>query len=437
MLLEAVIIGGVRFRALSSDLFISAIDRAMTDFRRNKNLTERELFGAFGTLNSTLQALTVATTGKLPEQAPAQMVREPVENAKFGATGLDQCRSMLEVTDGRPGQSHLDFSCHIEVQNDMIRYFDLSDDQFEKIVVAIGQRLFGAGLMGFAAGKDGGRDAKFTGTAEQYPSAAGPWTGCTIIQAKHTNGINASFSDPAVCNAEKLSGLICDEFPKIRALYESGEAQNYLLISNRKLSGITQPKLVKLLSEQTGMPIGNIALAGTQQLDDWLELFPDAKASLSINPLESPLIVNPDDLANIIEGFREAVAVATSDEDRSTPTPRTPLVEKNHLNNMTPDFEAALRRLYFELMRDIRKFLYDPINDRFKASYQEAVEEFNFKIIAKRTEYETFDDVFNYLLDLLIDRSGILRSNRRLTRAMLYYMYWNCDIGRDKDDQTV
>ncbi len=44
---------------------------------------------------------------------------------------------------------------------------------------------------------------------------------------------------------------------------------------------------------------------------------------------------------------------------------------------------------------------------------------------------------FNYLLDMLIDRSGILRSNKSLTRAMLYYMYWNCDIGRDKRDQTV
>ena len=105
---------------------------------------------------------------------------------------------------------------------------------------------------------------------------------------------------------------------------------------------------------------------------------------------------------------------SSSDEDRSTPTPRTPLVEKNRLNNMSPDFEATLRRLYFELMLDIRKFLYDPINEAYKASYQEAVEEFNLKIIAKRAEYETFDNVFNYLLDLLIDQSGILRSNRRL-----------------------
>lgn len=319
----------------------------------------------------------------------------------------------------------------------MMQYFDLSDNQFEKVVVAIGQRLFGAGLMGFAPGKDGGRDAKFKGTAERYPSTAAPWTGCTIIQAKHTNGINASFSDPAVCNVEKLTGLICDEIPKIKALYESGEAQNYLLISNRRLSGIAEPKLTKLISDITGMPLENVALAGTQHLDDWLELLPDAKASLSINPLQSPLIVSPNDLADTIEGFREAIQVVTVDEDRSTPTLRTSLEEKNRLNNMTPDFETALRKSYFELMFDIRKFLSDPINESFKASYQEAVDEFNLKIIAKRTDYETFDNVFNYLLDLLIGRSGILRSNKRLTRAMLYYMYWNCDIGRDKDDQTI
>lgn len=316
----------------------------------------------------------------------------------------------------------------------MIRYFDLSDDQFEKIVVAIGQRLFGAGLMGFARGKDGGRDAKFVGTANKYPSMTGPWTGCTIIQAKHTNGINASFSDPTVCNMKKMTGLIPDELPKIKALYESGEAQNYLLISNRKLSGIAQQKLTKFISDQTGMHIGNVALAGSQQLDDWLELYPEAKASLDINPLNSPLIVSPDDLATVIEGFREALDVEATDEDRSTPTPRTPMKLKNQMNNMTPDFELALRKLYLSLMSDIRKFLYDPINDEFKASYQEAVEEFNLKMIAKRAEFCTFDDVFNYLMDLLIGRSGILKSNKRLTRAMLYYMYWNCDIGKDKDD---
>jgi len=51
----------------------------------------------------------------------------------------------------------------------LIPYFDLSDDQFEKVVVALGQRMFGAGLIGFTKGKDGGRDAKFNGTAALPP----------------------------------------------------------------------------------------------------------------------------------------------------------------------------------------------------------------------------------------------------------------------------
>ena len=316
----------------------------------------------------------------------------------------------------------------------MQHFFDLSDDQFEAIVVAIGKNLFGVGLMGFATGTDGGRDAKFKGTANQYPSEAAPWTGCTIIQAKHTNAVDASFSDPAVCNFDNMTGLICDELPKIRDLHESGEAQNYLLISNRKLTGNTEQKLTKLISDRTGIPIGNVAVAGSQQLDDWLEFYPATKASIDINPLRLPLIVNPDDLATTIEGLRDAVKADAADEDRSTPTPRTPMDEKNQLNNMTSEFESKLRKLYLSLVRDIQKFLYDPINDEFRASYQEAVEEFDLKIIAKRSEYESFDDVFNYLIDLLFGRSSTLRRNKQLTRAILYYMYWNCDIGRDRND---
>lgn len=316
-------------------------------------------------------------------------------------------------------------------------YFDLNEDQFEQIVVAVGQRLFGAGLTGFAKGMDGGRDAKFIGTAQDYPSKASPWCGCTIIQAKHTNKVNASYSDADVCNESNKTGLVCDEVPKIKKLVDSGEAQNYLLVSNRKLTAIAQQRISKFISENTGLPIDRIAIAGSQQLDDWMELFPDAKNFLSINPLESPLIVSPDDLAYTIEGFAQALSVPPSDEDKSTPTPRTSLVEKNLLNNMTQDFEATLRKLYLPLMSDMQKFLRDPINEDFRAKYQDAAEEFNVKIVAKRGEFDAFDDVFNYLFDLLIDRSGILRSNKRLTRAVLYYMYWNCDIGREVDDPAI
>jgi len=67
MLLETVIIDGIRSGALSSDLFISAIGQALETFPNNKNLSQNELFGAIGTLNSALEAITVATTGKMSE----------------------------------------------------------------------------------------------------------------------------------------------------------------------------------------------------------------------------------------------------------------------------------------------------------------------------------------------------------------------------------
>ena len=57
MLLEAVIIDGVRSGALSSDLFISAVGQGLEAFPKNKNLSQNELIGAIGTLNSALASI--------------------------------------------------------------------------------------------------------------------------------------------------------------------------------------------------------------------------------------------------------------------------------------------------------------------------------------------------------------------------------------------
>jgi hypothetical protein len=67
MLLEAVIIDGIRSGALSSDLFVAVTGQALEKFPNNKNLSKSEKFGAVGTLNSVLEALTVTKTGKMPE----------------------------------------------------------------------------------------------------------------------------------------------------------------------------------------------------------------------------------------------------------------------------------------------------------------------------------------------------------------------------------
>ncbi|MCK6596454.1 MAG: restriction endonuclease, partial [Bacteriovoracaceae bacterium] len=71
-------------------------------------------------------------------------------------------------------------------------YEDLHHKQFEELVVLICRKLFGISVQNFSDGADGGRDSRFSGTAENYPSKASPWNGKTVIQAKHTNGYNKS-----------------------------------------------------------------------------------------------------------------------------------------------------------------------------------------------------------------------------------------------------
>ena len=50
-------------------------------------------------------------------------------------------------------------------------YEDLSDGQFENLIVFLCQHLFGISVQGFAKGPDGGCDAKFVGTAELHRRA--------------------------------------------------------------------------------------------------------------------------------------------------------------------------------------------------------------------------------------------------------------------------
>ncbi len=94
-------------------------------------------------------------------------------------------------------------------------YEDLSDDQFERLIVLLCHRLLGVSVQGFSKGPDGGRDAKFVGTAELHPSKVAPWVGTTIIQAKHTNGYNRHFSESDFFSASAVNTVLSKEIPRI------------------------------------------------------------------------------------------------------------------------------------------------------------------------------------------------------------------------------
>jgi hypothetical protein len=201
-----------------------------------------------------------------------------------------------------------------------------------------------------------------------------------------------------------------------------------MLFSNRRLAANAESAIRQYISKNTDVSKQSIYLCGVEQLDLWLKKFPDVATLANLELVDSPLIVSPDELAEVVQAFVEHKATITAPLD-PPPTDRVSYNAKNAINNMTKEYGNALRKYYLKETPQIQKFLASPENADLLQQYETVVEEFQLKIIAKRKEYQTFDDVMNYLVDLLFARDPILRSQKRLTRALLFYMYWHCDIG--------
>ena len=309
-------------------------------------------------------------------------------------------------------------------------YEDLGDEQFETLIVLVCQQLLGISVQGFATGPDGGRDGRFSGTAELFPSKAAPWVGKVIVQAKHTNGFNRNFAESDFYSETALNTVLAKELPRIKKLRDAKELDHYMLFANRRLTGNAEAEIRAYISKNCGVPLESIYLCGVEQLEIWLKRFPDVVTIASLDPVDSPLIVSPDHLSEVVQALarqRDVVSAVLDDP----PTPRISYEEKNEINNMSADYAKAQRRKYLKETPVIHSFLAAPENLELQRMYESVVDEFQLKIIAKRKDYQTFDEVMEYLMDLLFGRDPILRQlgNKRLTRAVLFYMYWNCDIG--------
>lgn len=309
-------------------------------------------------------------------------------------------------------------------------YEDLSPEQFESFIVYLCQRLLGMSVQNFAKGPDGGRDAKFVGTAELHPSRAAPWSGVVIIQAKHTNGYNRHFSESDFFSSTGTNTVIGKEVPRIKKLRSENNLDHYMLFANRRLAGNAENDIRSHISKQCGLPTESIYLCGVEQMEIFLKNFPEVPKLAELDPVDSPLIVSSDDLAEVVQAFarqRDAVQSVLDDP----PTLRVSYEQKNVLNSMSAEYAKAQRKRYLKETMQIQTFLAAPENIELLQLYESIVDEFQLKIIAKRKNHQSFDEVMEYLVDFLLNRDPILRqrTHKRLTRSMLFYMYWNCDIG--------
>lgn len=298
---------------------------------------------------------------------------------------------------------------------------NLNEDEFENLTTIICTKILGEGTIPFAKGTDGGRDGRFHGKANCFPSVTEPWEGKTVIQAKHTIKENASCSDN---DFSKI--LINDVLPAIKRLKGENKIENYLLFTNRKLTGKKDEKIEDLIDEKTGV---NNLVIGNEKIQQWLQAFPEIVRQTKLNDLLRPLQFDERDLKELIIYMSSNNTIKNSLGDTCDFT-FLDMGIKNQLNNLNNDYFNDVIKRQYSYFESIKEFLKDPINQELKDLYDDCSDELNAKISIYRNDFLNFEGLFEELYDHVISNNSELSGKKRLVRTFISYMYCNCDIGK-------
>jgi hypothetical protein len=285
--------------------------------------------------------------------------------------------------------------------------------------------ILGPGVASFSSGKDGSRDARFEGTALHIPSSAEPYKGKFIIQAKQTEDPVAKFSDTDF-SGENDSSVISGECPGVKRLVDEGHLDIYFLFSNRKMSGVAEDPIRSRIAKDTGAK--TVELFGIERMDMLLKRFKQAVQTFGAEPMNLPLLVTCEDLSEVILAINQN-KTTFKDVFKPDELQRVSFKRKNESNGLSNDLAAYIRRQYMPQFANVKKFLAQPGNEEVRERYEAAALEFEEQIAIHRKDYGSFDDVLIRVKSLLTKRDGDLARHKALTNLVVYYMYWNCDIG--------
>lgn len=296
---------------------------------------------------------------------------------------------------------------------------DLSENEFEQLVVSICEEILGTGTIPFASGKDGGRDGKFIGTAQYFPSSNSPLKGKFIIQAKHTARLDSSCSD------SDFNTILNKELPKIAKLVDRKELDNYLIFTNRKLTGGKETELVKLIEDKTGVSF--VSILGKEKIQSWLNSYPNIAKKHGLQVLLQPLQFYDEDIREVIEAFS---SVHTKKDIRTDFT-YISKDEKNKKNSISDAYFDSIIKPNIQYFDQIKTFLSDLKNAELSEKYFESAEEIQSKIMTYKDDYKSLEKIFDIVIEHIF--SNLSEKNlkkKKIVRVFIYYMYFSCDIGQ-------
>lgn len=309
-------------------------------------------------------------------------------------------------------------------------YENLSDGEFEELVIRIAKELLGVGCKTFSVGKDGAKDSWFTGTAEKFPSKAAPWSGSFNLQAKHTRTANASCADNDFY--VNKSSIVVKEIERLKEIQKDTPFDCYILFTNRKLPGTVHQLIVKKLND--GLGISNVEVIGREQLDTYLTDFSFIAEQFGLYQFIAPLRFYEKDLREVVVIFSEqSQTISNKATEYILNYDIVAKEEKNKLNGLSKDYFDFILKHSNQYFKDIEEFLIDPRNDKYTRMYSNTVSDLQARILLERNRFSEFQFLIEHLIDFVVERNqDKLKDIRSLVRVFIHFMYFNCDIGKTK-----
>ncbi len=307
--------------------------------------------------------------------------------------------------------------------------YNLHTTEFENLVNTICQEILGTGVISFSEGKDGGRDGKFIGTAQNYPSSNDTWSGKFIIQAKHTSNPIASCSD------NDFENLVGKEIEKVKKLKNDGDIDNYLLFTNRKYSALKGERLCKRIISETD--VANVAIIGKETINDqYLNPNKAIVKQYNLHRTHIPFDFSDEEIKEIILAFKEQLphvenSIKSKSDELKYDFSHIEKEDKNNKNKLSQEYyrEHILETSLMEFNK-IEAFLNNPLNEELKDYYYDTANELNQIISLKRDDFDAFEELFVHIYNLITNGVSSLKGAKRHVTTFLHYMYVECLIGR-------
>lgn len=310
-----------------------------------------------------------------------------------------------------------------------VPFHDISDDEFEWMVFLICRHILGEGAQYYSKGKDGGIDVYFEGVAEKLK----PISGKCVVQAKHSNSPFSSCSESNFFSESGESSVIHQEVVKIKNLYDEGMLDYYLLFTNRVKSAMIENKIRKYISSYVGIPLSNVRIFAYDEIAAWHAEYEDVGNCVEFPSINRSLDCSIEEMIEIVNEFISwSQKEEAQDKSRHIPTQiqRESFKEKNKVNDIDKDESDFLLRHYFSHEANIREMLAVPSREDVRKLYEVATIEIQRKILGYMHKGHNFMEAFNQIIDSLMRYNIDLKRNKIICESILFFMYFNCDIGR-------